>query len=123
MDKDWIDDFDEYNMDKIIVPAEQYIELTSSLADAILQSTYLDRVFVEDDNGDQRYSEDAQDSFNEHLSMVCDHLSAHKIFKKGEETNTRSDDWAAALFLHAGVSKDDGQPDEAQEWHDFDPDC
>jgi hypothetical protein len=44
-------------------------------------------------------------------------------FKKSEETNTRSDDWAAALFLHAGVSQDDGQPDEAQEWHDFNPDC
>jgi len=107
MDENWINDFDEYNMDEIIVPAEQYIELTSSLADAILQSTYLDRVFVEDDNGDQRYSEDAQDSFNEHLSMVCDHLFAHKIYKEGDQPNP----------------DDDGQPDEAQEWHDFDPDC
>jgi hypothetical protein len=21
------------------------------------------------------------------------------------------------------IDEDDGQPDEAQEWHDFDPDC
>lgn len=23
----------------------------------------------------------------------------------------------------SGFGEDDGQPDEAQEWHDFDPDC
>jgi len=25
--------------------------------------------------------------------------------------------------LEEAVTEDDGQPDEAQEWHDFDPDC
>jgi len=29
----------------------------------------------------------------------------------------RADGW------HVEVFEDDGQPDEAQEWHDYDPDC
>ena len=68
----------------MILPAEKYIELTADLADAILCDTYLDDVLIEEDNGNIRYTEEAQDRFNEHLEMVCDKLSAYGIYKEGE---------------------------------------
>ena len=91
----------------IILPPEKYIELTAALAKDILQATYLDVILIEHENGDIRYTEEAQDCFHEHLEMVEDNLSAHGIYKEGDQPNP----------------DDDGQPDEAQEWHDFDPDC
>jgi len=27
------------------------------------------------------------------------------------------------VYINDGEDEDDGQPDEAQEWHDFDPEC
>ena len=68
----------------MILPTEKYIELTTDLADAILCDTYLDDVFIDYDNGDIRYTEEAQDRFNEHLDMVCEKLSAYGIYKEGE---------------------------------------
>ena len=68
----------------MILPAETYIELTADLADAILCDTYLGDVLTEEDNGDIRYTEEAQERFNEHLDMVCDKLSAYNIYKEGE---------------------------------------
>jgi len=71
-------------MTRMILPVEKYIELTADLADAILCDTYLDDVLIEEDNGDIRYTEGAQERFNEHLDMVCDKLSAYGIYKEGE---------------------------------------
>jgi len=68
----------------MILPAETYIELTADLADAILCETYLDDVLTEDGNGDIRYTEEAQERFNEHLDMVCNKLSDYGIYKEGE---------------------------------------
>jgi len=68
----------------MILQAETYIELTTDLADAILCETYLDDVLIEHENGDIRYTEEAQERFNEHLDMVCDKLSAYGIYKEGE---------------------------------------
>jgi hypothetical protein len=94
-------------MTNIILPAETYIELTVKLADAILCDTYLDVVLIEDKNGDTRYTEEAQNRFEEHLEMVEYHLSEYGICKE--------DDQAYNLIVQ--------EPDEAQEWHDFNPDC
>lgn len=69
----------------MILSVERYIELTADLADAILCDTYLDDVLIEHENGDIRYTEEAQDRFNEHLDMVCEKLSAHGIHKEGEQ--------------------------------------
>ena len=69
----------------MILSAEKYLELTADLAQAILCNPYLDDVLIEDENGDERYTEEAQDRFNEHLDMVCARLSAHGIFKEGEQ--------------------------------------
>ena len=69
----------------MILSVEKYLELTSDLANAILQNTYLDNTLIEDENGDERYTEEAQEQFNEHLDMVCAHLSANGIFKEGDQ--------------------------------------
>ena len=69
----------------MILSAEKYLELTADLADAILCDTYLDDVLIEHENGDIRYTEEAQDRFNEHLDMVCEKLSAHGIHKEGDQ--------------------------------------
>lgn len=71
-------------MNKLILPAEEYILFTTSLADNILHATYLDTVIVEGKNGDLQYTEEAQSRFEEHLDMVCANLKAHNIFKEGE---------------------------------------
>ena len=73
----------------MILSAEKYLELTADLADAILHETrgsgaVID-VLVEHENGDIRYTEEAQDCFNKHLDMVCARLSAHGIYKEGEQ--------------------------------------
>tara|TARA_B100000768_G_C11236457_1_gene357469 strand:- start:180 stop:401 length:222 start_codon:yes stop_codon:yes gene_type:complete len=73
----------------MILSTEKYIELTTDLADAILHETrgsgaVID-VLIEHKNGDIHYTEEAQDRFNEHLDMVCEKLSAHGIYKEGEQ--------------------------------------
>jgi hypothetical protein len=70
---------------QMILSVEKYLELTADLADAILCDTYLDDVLIEHENGDIRYTEEAQDRFNEHLDMVCEKLSAHGIHKEGDQ--------------------------------------
>ena len=74
----------------MILSAEKYIELTTDLADAILQDTFrgsgaVNDVLIEHENGDIHYTEEAQDCFNEHLDMVCEMLSAHGIQKEGDQ--------------------------------------
>ena len=69
----------------MILQSERYIELTSCLAAKILEDTYLDEILTEEENGDIRYTEDAQDRFNEHLDMVCAHLFEYGIFKEGDQ--------------------------------------
>ena len=48
----------------------------------------------------------------------------------GDELVTIQDEWTDAVVCLSCESEDewegyedDGQPDEAQEWYDFDPDC
>lgn len=38
-----------------------------------------------------------------------------------QKADSRCDYGLAAKYT--GWPEDDGQPDEAQEWHDYDPDC
>ena len=132
-------------MNNIILPSEKYIELTAALAEDILQATYLDTILIEEENGDIRYTDEAQERFNEHLEMVCHNLSAHGIYKidqcdhcedgyiKDEYVNCLGggprEDFNYIILMtpctHCNQADldDDGQPDEAQEWHDFDQDC
>lgn len=45
-------------------------------------------------------------------------LSANEKFAECMDTMVREMVYSAVFGF-----EDDGQPDEAQEWHDFDPDC
>ncbi len=56
------------------------------------------------DHDDDEVSDDDGLTDAEHDEQVCGHLPEHELV----------DD----LY-----DEHDGQPDEAQEWHDFDPDC
>jgi len=49
---------------------EQFLELSADIADAWLEDAYLDNVWLEDDNGCERYTDDAQDRFIDILDTV-----------------------------------------------------
>ena len=54
---------------------EQFLELSADIAGAWLEDAYLDDIWQEDDNGDERYTDDAQDRFNDILDTVQDMLN------------------------------------------------
>ena len=54
---------------------EQFLELSADIAGAWLEDAYLDDVWLEEDNGDMRYTDDAQDRFNDILDTVQDMLN------------------------------------------------
>lgn len=49
---------------------ETFLELSAELAEAWMNDAYLDDIYIEDDNGDERYTEEAQDRFNDILDEV-----------------------------------------------------
>lgn len=52
---------------------EQFVELSATIAGAWLEDAYLDNVwdaYTEDDNGDEVYTEEAQDRFNDIYDTV-----------------------------------------------------
>jgi len=49
---------------------EQFVELAATIAGAWLEDAYLDNVWTEVDNGDEVYTEDAQDRFNDIYDRV-----------------------------------------------------
>tara|TARA_R110002126_G_scaffold223040_2_gene368119 strand:+ start:833 stop:1078 length:246 start_codon:yes stop_codon:yes gene_type:complete len=69
----------------IILNAPSYIELTCELAGAWLESTYLDPLYQEDDDGGQSYTDEAQEVFIDWLSIVEDIMTNNKIFKEGDD--------------------------------------
>ena len=54
---------------------EQFLNLSADIAGAWLEDAYLDNVWQEEDNGDMRYTDDAQDRFNDILDTVQDMLN------------------------------------------------
>tara|TARA_R110002153_G_scaffold253808_1_gene412058 strand:- start:721 stop:918 length:198 start_codon:yes stop_codon:yes gene_type:complete len=56
---------------------EQFLELSADIAGAWLEDAYLDDVWLEEDNGDMRYTDDAQDRFNDILDTVQDMLNGY----------------------------------------------
>lgn len=55
---------------KAIIRNEDFIGMTCDITDWVLQETYNDKITQEDENGDTRYTEDAQDQFNHLLDHV-----------------------------------------------------
>jgi len=49
---------------------QTFLELSAELAEAWMNDAYLDDIYVEDENGDERYTEEAQDRFNDILDEV-----------------------------------------------------
>ena len=63
----------------------------------------------------------------DHLHNFLNYLILiHFLHDRGVE-NDLADAWGgicdACAEMEAWEYEDDGQPDEAQEWYDFDPDC
>lgn len=49
---------------------QTFLELSAEIAEAWMNDAYLDEIYVEDENGDERYTEEAQDRFNDILDEV-----------------------------------------------------
>ena len=49
---------------------EQFVELSATIAGAWLEDAYLDNVWAEYENGDEVYTEEAQDRFNDIYDTV-----------------------------------------------------
>ncbi len=49
---------------------EQFVGLAATIAGAWLEDAYLDNVWTLDDNGDEVYTEEAQDRFNDIYDRV-----------------------------------------------------
>lgn len=57
-------------MSKTPMTTSEFIELACSIASYVLEDTYLDYPYEETDSGDVRYTDQAQDRFNEHLDVI-----------------------------------------------------
>lgn len=55
---------------KIKIPSERWVELYSEIAGAIVEYSALDPTTTTDENGDERYTEEAQEKFNDCAEMV-----------------------------------------------------
>lgn len=52
------------------ISKQTFLELSAEIAEAWMNDAYLDDIYVEDENGDERYTEEAQDRFNDILDEV-----------------------------------------------------
>ena len=78
-------------------------------------SSFDTQVHVEETN--QLVSDENRQEWEEFLdSLEDDGCELH--FDENVDIFDDDDEWVDEDFFD-----DDGQPDEAQEWHDFDPDC
>ena len=71
----------EARTSKITIPTEVLVQLYSELAGWHVEESALDNPWKEDDNGDQSYTEEAQDKFNDASGSVEEILG--RFFKKG----------------------------------------
>ena len=60
---------------KITLPSETWVELYSTLSNYILEFSALDPVWTENENGEEVYTEEAQDKFIDIVDEVEDILS------------------------------------------------
>ena len=56
--------------DTMQITNEQYLELSAEIAGVWLEDAYLGDIWQKDDSGDERYTDDAQDRFNDILDTV-----------------------------------------------------
>jgi len=65
---------------KPVISIPEWIEMYSDLAGMFLEYKAIDRIWVEDENGDERYTEDAQNEFN-HISDMVEEIMSQFITK------------------------------------------
>jgi len=69
---------------KITIPSENWVELYSTLSTFILNFSALDSIWTEDENGEEVYTEEAQDKFIHIVDQVEDILSGFFIKEKNQ---------------------------------------
>jgi hypothetical protein len=69
----------------IVLNAPDYIGLTCDLAGAWLESTYLDPMYQVDDQGNESYTDEAQEVFNDWYATVQEILAANSIYVEGDK--------------------------------------
>ena len=68
---------------KPVISIPDWVELNSELAGMFLEYKAIDRIWVEDENGDERYTEDAQNEFDHIRGMVEEIMS--QFITKGDK--------------------------------------
>mgnify|MGYP003352575169 FL=1 len=67
---------------KIKIPSEIWVELYSEIAGAMVHSRPCNRIWVQDENGDLKYTDEAQEKFNKCAEVAEGMLE--DFFIKGE---------------------------------------
>ena len=67
-------------MIKQTLQPDTWAELCSDLAGMFLEYKAIDPIWVQDENGDERYTEEAQDEFN-HISDMVEEIMSQFITK------------------------------------------
>lgn len=57
---------------KPTIPNDLFIELSCNIAEYVLKETFEGQITQTEDNGDVRFTDEAQDEFNDHLDMIQD---------------------------------------------------
>jgi len=65
---------------KPVISMSEWIEMYSELAAMFLEYKAIDRIWVQDENGDERYTEDAQNEFND-ISEIVEEVMSQFITK------------------------------------------
>lgn len=69
-------------MDKIVIPAEKWVGLYAEISDYILEYSSLDAIYMEDENGDEVFTPEKQNQFNDITDSIENIMS--KYITKGE---------------------------------------
>ncbi len=106
-----------------IIRPDQYVELYSELAGMMLEANNGDLpseiLLVTDANGDERYTEAAQDRFNDYCEDVESVLAANNIIKVSDvEYNVLQVAIDHMIEHQEGIQSDDVPCDDA-EWDDI----
>ena len=65
---------------KPVISIPEWVEMYSDLAGMFLEYKAIDPIWVQDENGDERYTEEAQDEFN-HISDMVEEIMSQFITK------------------------------------------
>jgi hypothetical protein len=69
----------------------EFVELSATLAEYMLEQTYLDNPYMEHENGDTTYTEEAQDVYNDHYGNIQDILGGFFDVAQHVTTETNND--------------------------------